>query len=465
MGMTPEHTDAGHALWQTCIDQLAQELPEQQFNTWIKPLQARVSDDFSKVSVVVGNRFKLDWIRAQYASRIAALLTQLYGQDVQLDFVLAPKEAPTRTAFSQAMAEPEELSAQFQPPASADGALNGFKNRLNSSLCFDTLVEGTANRMARAAAMHVANVPGQLYNPLFIYGGVGLGKTHLMHAVGNQLLLNKPDAKVLYIHAEQFVSDVVKAYQRKTFDEFKQHYHSLDLLLIDDVQFFANKDRTQEEFFNAFEALLAKKSHIVMTSDTYPKGLADIHERLVSRFDSGLTVAIEPPELEMRVAILINKARSEGSEMPEEVAFFVAKNVRSNVRELEGALRKILAYSRFNQKEVSIQLARDALRDLLSIQNRQISVENIQKTVADYYKIKVADMYSKKRPASIARPRQIAMYLAKELTQKSLPEIGELFGGRDHTTVLHAVRKISAERQTVSELNQQLHVLEQTLKG
>ncbi len=465
MGMTPEHTDAGHALWQTCIDQLAQELPEQQFNTWIKPLQARVSDDFSKVSVVVGNRFKLDWIRAQYASRIAALLTQLYGQEVQLDFVLAPKEAPTRTAFSQAMAEPEELSAQFQPPASADGALNGFKNRLNSSLCFDTLVEGTANRMARAAAMHVANVPGQLYNPLFIYGGVGLGKTHLMHAVGNQLLLNKSDAKVLYIHAEQFVSDVVKAYQRKTFDEFKHHYHSLDLLLIDDVQFFANKDRTQEEFFNAFEALLAKKSHIVMTSDTYPKGLADIHERLVSRFDSGLTVAIEPPELEMRVAILINKARSEGSEMPEEVAFFVAKNVRSNVRELEGALRKILAYSRFNQKEVSIQLARDALRDLLSIQNRQISVENIQKTVADYYKIKVADMYSKKRPASIARPRQIAMYLAKELTQKSLPEIGELFGGRDHTTVLHAVRKISAERQTVSELNQQLHVLEQTLKG
>jgi chromosomal replication initiator protein len=465
MDMTPEHTDAGHALWQTCIDQLAQELPEQQFNTWIKPLQARVSEDFSKVSVVVGNRFKLDWIRAQYASRIAALLTQLYGQDVQLDFVLAPKEAPTRSAFSQAMAESEELSAQFQPPASADGALNGFKNRLNSSLCFDTLVEGTANRMARAAAMHVANVPGQLYNPLFIYGGVGLGKTHLMHAVGNQLLQNKPDAKVLYIHAEQFVSDAVKAYQRKTFDEFKQHYHSLDLLLIDDVQFFANKDRTQEEFFNAFEALLAKKSHIVMTSDTYPKGLADIHERLVSRFDSGLTVAIEPPELEMRVAILINKARSEGSEMPEEVAFFVAKNVRSNVRELEGALRKILAYSRFNQKDVSIQLARDALRDLLSIQNRQISVENIQKTVADYYKIKVADMYSKKRPASIARPRQIAMYLAKELTQKSLPEIGELFGGRDHTTVLHAVRKISAERQTVSELNQQLHVLEQTLKG
>jgi chromosomal replication initiator protein len=465
MDLSPEHTDAGQALWQTCIDQLAQELPQQQFNTWIKPLHAIVSGDFAKVSVVVGNRFKLDWIRAQYASRISALLSQLYGQNIQLDFILAAKEPPPRQAFSRSAQETEEMSLGFAAPAMADNGLNGFKNRLNSSLCFDTLVEGTANRMARAAAMHVANVPGQLYNPLFIYGGVGLGKTHLMHAVGNQLLQNRPDAKVLYIHAEQFVSDVVKAYQRKTFDEFKHHYHSLDLLLIDDVQFFANKDRTQEEFFNAFEALLAKKSHIVMTSDTYPKGLADIHERLVSRFDSGLTVAIEPPELEMRVAILINKARSEGSEMPEEVAFFVAKNVRSNVRELEGALRKILAYSRFNQKEVSIQLARDALRDLLSIQNRQISVENIQKTVADYYKIKVADMYSKKRPASIARPRQIAMYLAKELTQKSLPEIGELFGGRDHTTVLHAVRKISAERQTISELNQQLHVLEQTLKG
>ncbi len=459
-----ENNEAGQALWQSCIDLLAQELPEQQFNTWIKPLQAAVSDDFSKLTIVVINRFKLDWIRAQYAGRISALLNQLYGQPVHIEFSLAPKEAPVREPVLRTSHENDEFSSATSSAAS-DTALNVFKNRLNSSLCFDTLVEGTANRMARAAAMHIANVPGHLYNPLFIYGGVGLGKTHLMHAVGNQLLQNRPDAKVLYIHAEQFVSDVVKAYQRKTFDEFKHHYHSLDLLLIDDVQFFANKDRTQEEFFNAFEALLAKKSHIVMTSDTYPKGLADIHERLVSRFDSGLTVAIEPPELEMRVAILINKSRAEGSEMPEEVAFFVAKNVRSNVRELEGALRKILAYSRFNQKEVSIQLARDALRDLLSIQNRQISVENIQKTVADYYKIKVADMYSKKRPASIARPRQIAMYLAKELTQKSLPEIGELFGGRDHTTVLHAVRKISGERQTLNELNQQLHVLEQTLKG
>ena len=454
---------AGDSLWQACVDQLAQELPEQQFNTWIKPLVAQVADDFSKVTIFVANRFKLDWVRAQYTSRIAGLLEKLYGQPVQLELALAPREPVVRTYASPAVQEPGLAAEPGEMAEDASPAV--FKNRLNTALTFDNLVEGTANRMARAAAMHVAGTPGQLYNPLFIYGGVGLGKTHLMHAVGNKLLADRPDAKVLYIHAEQFVSDVVKSYQRKTFDEFKQRYHSLDLLLIDDVQFFANKDRTQEEFFNAFEALLAKKSHIVMTSDTYPKGLTDIHERLVSRFDAGLTVAIEPPELEMRVAILINKAVAEGAQMPEEVAFFVAKNVRSNVRELEGALRKILAYSRFNQREVSIQLAREALRDLLSIQNRQISVESIQKTVADYYKIKVADMYSKKRPASIARPRQIAMYLAKELTQKSLPEIGELFGGRDHTTVLHAVRKIAGERQQLTELNQQLHLLEQTLKG
>ena len=455
--------DIGQSLWQSCVDQLAQELPEQQFNTWIKPLLAEVQEDMSRVTIFVANRFKLDWIRAQYSTRISALLEKMYGQPIVLELAIAPREAPAKPTLlksSLAQIAPEEITE-----ASEDRNLGLPKNRLNSMLTFESLVEGTANRMARAAAMHVATMPGHLYNPLFIYGGVGLGKTHLMHAVGNRLLGDKPGSKVLYIHAEQFVSDVVKAYQRKTFDEFKDKYHSLDLLLIDDVQFFANKDRTQEEFFNAFEALLAKKSHIVMTSDTYPKGLTDIHERLVSRFDSGLTVAIEPPELEMRVAILINKARAEGSVMPEEVAFFVAKNVRSNVRELEGALRKILAYSRFNQKEISIQLAREALRDLLSIQNRQISVENIQKTVADYYKIKVADMYSKKRPASIARPRQIAMYLAKELTQKSLPEIGELFGGRDHTTVLHAVRKIGGERQQMTELNQQLHVLEQTLKG
>jgi chromosomal replication initiator protein len=471
----PSGSDAGLALWHGCLEQLAQELPEQQFNTWIRPLSVELKEDASKLVVFVGNRFKMDWVRAQYLQRISQLVEKLYGQPLSIDLTLTPRVSQTASTgiFPSHTLSPgahvvlsnTQVGGDAVPFRADDKASQASKNRLNVSLTFQSLIEGTANRMARAAAMHVASSPGQLYNPLFIYGGVGLGKTHLMHAIGNQLLHDQPQAKALYIHAEQFVSDVVHSYQRKTFDEFKDKYHSLDLLLIDDVQFFANKDRTQEEFFNAFEALLAKKSHIVMTSDTYPKGLTDIHERLVSRFDSGLTVAIEPPELEMRVAILINKSLAEGTDMPEEVAFFVAKNVRSNVRELEGALRKILAYSRFNQKEVSIQLARDALRDLLSIQNRLISVDNIQKTVADYYKIKVADMYSKKRPASIARPRQIAMYLAKELTQKSLPEIGDLFGGRDHTTVLHAVRKIGAERQQVAELNQQLHVLEQTLKG
>jgi chromosomal replication initiator protein len=467
-------------LWQRGCEKLAAELPEQQFNTWIRPLPAAdVADDAGGGSVVtlrVPNRFKLDWIRNQYANRIESVLSELAGKPVRLDITLAPRDV-VMTAMRAPAAGPQPLGQVLnghapgatKPQAAAKPAAAAptpaARGRLNPQLTFDTLVPGRANQMARTAALHVAGAPGQMYNPLFIYGGVGLGKTHLIHAVGNALLADKPDARILYLHAEQFITDVVRNYQRKTFDELKAKYHSLDLLLIDDVQFFAGKERTQEEFFNAFEALLAKKAHIIMTSDTYPKGLVDIDERLTSRFDAGLTVAIEPPELEMRVAILMRKAEQEGSPMPEDVAFFVAKNVRANVRELEGALRKILAYSRFSQKEINIGLAREALKDLLSIQNRQIGVENIQKTVADFYKIKVADMYSKKRPASIARPRQIAMYLAKEMTQKSLPEIGELFGGRDHTTVLHAVRKISGERQKNSELNQQLHVLEQTLKG
>jgi chromosomal replication initiator protein len=487
-------------LWQRGCERLAAELPEQQFNTWIRPLPpadvTAPADGDAVVSVRVPNRFKLDWIRTQYAARIEAVLSELAGRTVRLELTLAAREMPLRAGPASTRVQPAGLGAgqpmevgallQRAVPSASSGsdaavierpagrAPQGMpsgaqpavsRHRLNTSLTFDTLVPGRANQMARTAALHVAGAPGHMYNPLFIYGGVGLGKTHLVHAVGNALLADRPDAQVLYLHAEQFISDVVKNYQRKTFDELKAKYHSLDLLLIDDVQFFAGKDRTQEEFFNAFEALVAKKAHIIMTSDTYPKGLVDIDERLTSRFDAGLTVAIEPPELEMRVAILIRKAEAEGTPMPEDVAFFVAKNVRANVRELEGALRKVLAYSRFSHKDINIALAREALKDLLSIQNRQISVENIQKTVADFYKIKVADMYSKKRPASIARPRQIAMYLAKELTQKSLPEIGDLFGGRDHTTVLHAVRKIGGERQKNSELNQQLHVLEQTLKG
>ncbi len=479
-------------LWQRGCDRLASELPEQQFNTWIRPLAAaevtEQGEGGTVVTVRVPNRFKLDWIRNQYAGKIEAALSEIAGKPIRLDITLAPREGAAYPASNGtngtpfAHAEGARMGAGAAPndarpalpgtsPASFGGPSGGAasslpsRSRLNPLLSFDTLVPGRANQMARTAALHVAGAPGQMYNPLFIYGGVGLGKTHLIHAVGNALLADRPDARILYLHAEQFITDVVKNYQRKTFDELKAKYHSLDLLLIDDVQFFAGKERTQEEFFNAFEALLAKRAHIIMTSDTYPKGLVDIDERLTSRFDAGLTVAIEPPELEMRVAILMRKAELEAATMPEDVAFFVAKNVRANVRELEGALRKILAYSRFSQKDINIQLAREALKDLLSIQNRQVGVENIQKTCADFYKIKVADMYSKKRPASIARPRQIAMYLAKEMTQKSLPEIGELFGGRDHTTVLHAVRKISAERQKNTELNQQLHVLEQTLKG
>ncbi|WP_054021747.1 chromosomal replication initiator protein DnaA [Piscinibacter sakaiensis] len=484
-------------LWQRGCERLAAELPEIQYNTWIRPLapaeitEVGGKDDAAGATLVatlqVPNRFKLDWIRSQYGARIEHVLSELAGRAVRLEVGVVPGAGadPRRLATRHLVATTDATTRVPLPPGAVAGAgLPGAAapragdagsaararppeptHRLNTQWTFENLVPGRANQMARTAALHVAGAPGQMYNPLFIYGGVGLGKTHLIHAVGNALLADRPDARILYLHAEQFISDVVKNYQRKTFDELKAKYHSLDLLLIDDVQFFAGKERTQEEFFNAFEALLAKRAHIIMTSDTYPKGLVDIDERLTSRFDAGLTVAIEPPELEMRVAILMRKAEAEATVMPEDVAFFVAKNVRANVRELEGALRKVLAYARFSHKDINIALAREALKDLLSIQNRQIGVENIQKTVADFYKIKVADMYSKKRPASIARPRQIAMYLAKEMTQKSLPEIGELFGGRDHTTVLHAVRKIGGERQKNTELNQQLHVLEQTLKG
>ncbi len=468
-------------LWRRGCERLATELPEHQFNTWIRPLPegslSEVAGGELVMVVRVPNRFKLDWIRSQYAGQIETILGELACQPVRLELSLAPRELGLRHTTPAPMMGPQTVYSALQSgmpdqaraaagePALPHPAPSQSRHKLNQALTFDSFVPGRANQMARTAALHVAGAPGAMYNPLFIYGGVGLGKTHLVHAVGNALLKDRPNAQVLYLHAEQFISDVVKNYQRKTFDELKAKYHSLDLLLIDDVQFFAGKERTQEEFFNAFEALLAKRAHIIMTSDTYPKGLVDIDARLTSRFDAGLTVAIEPPELEMRVAILMKKAEADGAPMPEDVAFFVAKNVRANVRELEGALRKVLAYSRFSHKDISIALAREALKDLLSIQNRQVGVENIQKTVADFYKIKIADMYSKKRPASIARPRQIAMYLAKELTQKSLPEIGELFGGRDHTTVLHAVRKIGSERTKNPELNQQLHVLEQTLKG
>ena len=458
--------------WDSAFGALSRELSPQQFKTWIQPLTL-VSFDESERTLTVGapNRFKLDWIKKTFADRFQELASQYFGEQTNVSFVLAlevstPPAAPAQTSQDVELVE-ATTTRELEPSVSVEEQSFEIEDhsKLNPNLTFETFVTGKANQLARAASIQVAHNPGTSYNPMFLYGGVGLGKTHLIHAIGNHLLKEKPNARIRYIHAEQYVSDVVRAYQQKAFDRFKRYYHSLDLLLIDDIQFFSGKSRTQEEFFYAFEALLSNKSQVIITSDTYPKEMAGIDDRLISRFDSGLTVAIEPPELEMRVAMLMKKAANEGIPMSEDVAFFVAKHLRSNVRELEGALRKILAFVRFHGREVTIEVARTALKDLLSIQNRQISVENIQKAVADFYSIKVADMYSKKRPANIARPRQIAMFMAKELTQKSLPEIGELFGGRDHTTVLHAVRKIADERAHDSQLNHEIHVIEQTLKA
>jgi len=458
--------------WQTCSAQLELELTPQQYSAWIKLLVVLDYED-GKLRIAAPNRFKLDWVKTQFATRITELACQYWEAPVEVQFVLDPKNNPAKKPADRAPtgSSSTNLDAPRQPEPPSQGNVNVAnspkreQSRINTDLTFDSFVTGKANQLARAAAIQVANNPGISYNPLFFYGGVGLGKTHLIHAIGNQVMAENPNARIRYIHAEQYVRDVVTAYQRKGFDDFKHYYHSLDMLLIDDIQFFGGKSRTQEEFFYAFEALIAAKKQIIITSDTYPKEITGMDDRLISRFDSGLTVAIEPPELEMRVAILLKKAQSENVTLSDDVAFFVAKHLRSNVRELEGALRKILAYSRFHGKDITIDVVKEALKDLLSVQNRQISVENIQKTVADFFNIKVADMYSKRRPANIARPRQIAMYLAKELTQKSLPEIGELFGGRDHTTVLHAVRKIAADRQKNAECNHELHVLEQTLKG
>jgi chromosomal replication initiator protein len=462
--------------WQSCSAQLEQELTPQQYSAWIKPLTPLDFED-GRLRIAAPNRFKLDWVKAQFASRITSLAAQYWESTVEVLFVLDPRNATKKpgampsgnsvviNGHANGYNEGHQEIPQRVTEVAVDNTPRRDLSRINTALTFESFVTGKANQLARAAAIQVANNPGVSYNPLFLYGGVGLGKTHLIHAIGNRVLADNPSTKIRYIHAEQYVRDVVTAYQRKGFDDFKRYYHSLDLLLIDDIQFFGGKSRTQEEFFYAFEALIAAKKQIIITSDTYPKEISGMDDRLISRFDSGLTVAVEPPELEMRVAILLKKAQQEGVNLSDDVAFFVAKHLRSNVRELEGALRKILAYSRFHGKDITIDVVKDALKDLLTVQNRQISVENIQKTVADFFNIKVADMYSKKRPANIARPRQIAMYLAKELTQKSLPEIGELFGGRDHTTVLHAVRKITADRGKSPECNHELHVLEQTLKG
>jgi len=435
--------------WSICLDRFKQELSAQQFNTWIKPLRFEPSSN--TVRLLAPNRFVQQWVKDRFLRRIELLAEELLQHPVAIELALSDAEAvvvngadrkPVSVMPADSLVMPSVTVAK-KPKAKTSQELCG----LNSSFNFDNFVTGKANQLARAAALQVAENPGTAYNPLFIYGGVGLGKTHLLQAIGNHLKQQRPDAKVRYLHAERYVSDVVKAYEHKSFDEFKQQYHSLDLLLIDDIQFFAKKSRTQEEFFYAFNSLIESKKQIIITCDTYPKEIADVDERLRTRFSWGLTVAIEPPELEMRVAILLKKAEAANFLLHEDVAFFIAKQVRSSVRELEGALNRIVAMAKFTGHVIDVNLAREALKDLIAVRGRQITMENIQKTVADYYKIKVAEMYSKKRSRNFARPRQIAMALARELTNHSFPEIGEAFGSRHHTTVMHACEEIEQLRQ------------------
>ena len=439
-----------NSFWQFCLGHFEQQLPAQQFRTWIKPLRPHAEG--KTITLVAPNRFALQWIRDRFLPEIQRLARERLGDEFAVLLALAEKQPLKSVVVTPAEAPPAKPSRREI-------------SKLNPAFTFQTFVAGKANELARAAAIQVAERPGEAYNPLFVYGGVGLGKTHLMHAIGNLLQERSPEKKIRYIHAEQYVSDVVRAYQHKAFDDFKRYYHSLDLLLIDDIQFFGGKSRTQEEFFYAFNALIESRNQVVISCDTYPREIPGIENRLISRFGWGLTVAVEPPELEMRVAILLKKAAAEGILLGEDVAFFVATNSQTNVRELEGALKRILAYSRFSGQPISIDLCREALKDLLALQNRQVSIDNIQRTVADYYKIKVSEMYSKRRSRNVARPRQIAMALAKELTSLSLPDIGEAFGGRDHTTVLHACRKIAALKSLNSEFTRDFDSLLKVLRG
>lgn len=438
--------------WLSCLTYFEKELTAQQFNTWIKPLKFVPKDD--SLLLVAPNRFVMQWIKERFLTRIQKMAEQYFAKPISLILAL-----PEKSSAKPAPADKTKVAIAVAKPASKS------LSRLNPSFSFDTFVTGKANELARAAAIQVAEHPGTAYNPLFVYGGVGLGKTHLIQAIGNLVHEQNPQAKVRYTHAERYVSDVVRAYQHKAFDDFKRYYHSLDLLLIDDIQFFSNKNRTQEEFFYAFNALIEAHKQVVITCDTYPKEISGMEDRLISRFGWGLTVAIEPPELEMRVAILLKKAAIDGITLDENVAFFIAKHIQSNVRELEGALKRVLAFSRFAGLPLSVELAKEALRDLLAVQLRQVSIENIQKTVADYYKIKVSEMFSKKRSRALARPRQVAMALSKELTELSLPNIGEAFGGRDHTTVLHACRKIAELKARDSELTRDYSALVQVLRS
>jgi chromosomal replication initiator protein len=444
-----ENSAVYSSLWTQCARALEAELSEQQFNTWIRPLQ--LVEDGPLLKLLAPNRFVVDWVKTHCLEQIRAWWRRHVEGAPDIQVEVGSRPAVRRDVTPAAAVEPE-----VRPGTTIGG-------RLNNAFTFDSFVEGKSNQLARAAAFQVAQNPGSAYNPLFIYGGVGLGKTHLMHAIGNQILARNASAKVAYVHSERFVSDMVRGLQHNTIAEFKRSYRSLDALLIDDIQFFAGKDRSQEEFFHTFNALLEGQRQIVLTCDRYPKEVAGLEERLKSRFGWGLTVAIEQPELETSVAILMSKAAAEGETLPQEVAFFLAQRIRSNVRELEGALRRVLANSRFTGQPITLEFAKDALRDVLALQEKLVTVENIQKTVAEYFKIRVADLLSKRRSRSIARPRQIAMALAKELTTHSLPEIGDAFGGRDHTTVLHACRRVKELRETETRVAEDYNNLLRTL--
>jgi chromosomal replication initiator protein len=447
------------SLWTHCLRRLEAELPEQHFNTWIRPLQA--VEDRHYLRLLAPNRYVVDWVNQNCTSRISELVDEMVPAPAPQVVV----EIGSRRAATAAISEAAGAVRPAEARSRRDAPLPQIGGRLNPDFTFANFVEGKSNQLARAAAMQVAENPGRAYNPLFIYGGVGLGKTHLMHAIGNQIRSHNKDARIAYVHSERFVGDMVRALQHNTINEFKTAYRTLDALLIDDIQFFAGKDRSQEEFFHTFNALLEGQQQIILTCDRYPKEVEGLEERLKSRFGWGLTVAIEPPELETCVAILMSKANAANVDLPEEVAFFVAKRIRSNVRELEGALRRVIANSQFTGRPITLDFAKEALKDLLALQERLVTVDNIQKTVAEYFKIRVADLLSKRRSRSITRPRQVAMALSKELTNHSLPEIGDAFGGRDHTTVLHACRVIKQLRESQTRMNEDYQNLLRTLTG
>jgi chromosomal replication initiator protein len=440
------------ALWSEVVNQLEAELSEEQLNNWIRPLESHL--DGGALVLFAPNQFVVDRVRDQFLERITALSGQMSsGQAPHIKLAVGSRQVPVSADSPAGRGSGEGGRAAARPEAFVLGA------PINPVHTFENFVEGKSNQLAKAASQQVATNPGHSYNPLLIYGGVGLGKTHLMHAVGNMLRANKPDAKIAYLHSERFVGDMVKALQHNKISDFKRLYRSLDALLIDDIQFFAGKERSQEEFFHTFNALLEGQRQVILTCDRYPKEVAGLEERLKSRFGWGLTVSIEPPELETSVAILMAKASQAGVDLPEEVAFFIAKRIRSNIRELEGALRRVIANSQFTGQPISVDFAKEALKDLLAAQAKQVSMENIQKTVAEYFGLRVTDLLSKRRNRSIARPRQVAMALAKDLTDHSLPEIGEAFGGRDHTTVLHACRRIKALREEDARIEEDVQVL------